>query len=86
MYQNYLAEIKSELADLAKDPEARKSLLQEALEAKEAALKLCVKDIQSWEKTTPYPGQRAALGRYQHEQGNLLGRLYALTNDTGIIE
>ncbi len=79
--QNHLAEIKSELSNLAKDPQTREILLQEAIVAKESGVRLCVKEIQSWEKTTLDPGTRSRLGGYQHEWGNLLSRLYALTND-----
>jgi len=81
VYQNYLSEIISELADLAKGPVTRKSMLGEAIEAKGAALRLCVKDLQQWEKTTQYPEMRAVLGRWLDEQGNFAGRLYRLTGD-----
>ena len=81
--QNHLAEIKSELSYLAKDPQTREIMLREALEAKESGIGLCLKEISSWEKTHRDPGLWARLGGYQYEWGNLLTRLYALTNDRG---
>ncbi len=77
--QNYLADIKSELADLAELPDNRKTLLREAALDKEAGLKICLEDIRHVEKKTPAPENRAVLGRWQCEYADLLNRLNKAT-------
>jgi uncharacterized repeat protein (TIGR01451 family) len=74
--------IKSELADLAKDSETKKTLLQEAALDKENAWKFCLKELAFFEeKTGPTPSLFAPLGSGQYEYGNLLNRLFRLTCD-----
>ncbi len=73
--QNYLADIRSELADLAELPEDRKTLLRKAALDKEAGLEICLEDVRHVEKKTPAPENRALLGRWQCEFAGLLNRL-----------
>jgi len=74
--------IKSELANLAKDPETQKRLLQEAVLDKETAGEFCLKELAFFEgKTGPTPSLFAPLGGGQYEYGDLLHRLYWLTSD-----
>jgi hypothetical protein len=77
---NYLADLKAELSDVEKDSESRKNMLEEAVSNKERGLELCIKEISYWEKG----GDLASfgpLGRYQYSYGELLTRLYGLTNN-----
>jgi hypothetical protein len=74
-----LAEIKCELADLAKDPETKKSMLQAAILERENAIKLLVKDAS-------YHPQKnmasfALLGNAQYSTGGWWSCLYRLTCD-----
>jgi hypothetical protein len=74
--------IKCELADLAKDSETKKRLLQEAVLDKEEAGRLCLKELSFFEgKTGPTPSLFAALGRGQYEYGDLLSHLYRFASD-----
>ncbi len=76
---NYLADIKFELANLAKDLETRKSLLKEAIGDRETSLQLCIKQaseppISTW--------HYARMGSWRYECGDWLIRLYELTGNT----
>jgi uncharacterized repeat protein (TIGR01451 family) len=75
-----LANTKSELAELADDPETKKNMLQEAMSDKEKSLRLCLKDIQSYEKQGSV-SLYASLGGRTQEYGYLLNLFYALTRD-----
>jgi nucleotide-binding universal stress UspA family protein len=80
--QKYLADIKSRLGSLdEEDREARKSALQEAVLDLEKSLKLCSQGLELLEKTASL-SQLERLGSWQYEHGDLLVRLYKLTNDT----
>jgi tetratricopeptide (TPR) repeat protein len=74
-----LAAIKCELADLARDSETKKSMLQAAILERENAIKLLVKDMSfhSEKKTASFPG----LGRAQYSAGGWWIRLCRLTRD-----
>jgi len=77
--QASLARIKSELADLAKDHEAKKSMLQEAIMDTENALKLCIAELPLFAKDSKvyfYP-----LAFQQYTNGGWYVRLYELTNN-----
>jgi tetratricopeptide (TPR) repeat protein len=78
--RNYLAEIESELADLADDKEYKKKTLNEAAVDKEAALRLCSKGMLLYEKAGSV-SLFASLGQFQYEHGNLLSRLHGITGD-----
>jgi hypothetical protein len=77
--RNYLADIKSRLADLTENLGTRESMLQEATLEKENALKLIIKEAVYWESRIP--GKILpffVLGDFQYEYGSLLNRLYKL--------
>ena len=82
--QNHLAGIKSELADLATYPQSRERMLREAIQAKESGITLCMKNLQFSETKGPSVGQRARLGGYQHDLGDMLLRLYTITNERDV--
>ncbi len=79
--QNYLANIKSELAELAKDPETKKNLLQDAILTKDACLKLCGRGMK-WMERTGSVSTFAWIGEKSFEYGDLWSSLYDLTNDS----
>jgi len=72
--QGVIARIKSELAGLAKDPETKKTMLQEAILNYETAVKLCIKGLGFYEKEDSI-SLFAVLGIGQYEYGDLLSRL-----------
>jgi len=74
-----LAWAKSELADLAKDPETKKSMLQEAILDMENGLKLCIEEVRVFEKESS--ASFWVLGWNQYKTGVLLNRLYELTSN-----
>jgi KaiC/GvpD/RAD55 family RecA-like ATPase len=79
--QNHLANIKSELADLAKDADSKKNMLQEAILDKETALQLCVKHTTFWEGQGLISSMFPVLGAWQYSYGGLLNHLYELTSN-----
>jgi hypothetical protein len=78
-FRGHQAAIKCELADLATDPETKKSMLQAAIIEQENAMKLMVKDlsIQQQKQTALFP----TLGAYQYSAGGWWIRLYRLSCD-----
>jgi tetratricopeptide (TPR) repeat protein len=78
--QSYLAEIKSGLADLSKDNETKKSMLQEAILDKENSLKLCIKGVAFFGGRGP-SAQLWNIAFWQIECGTWLKRLYQLTHN-----
>jgi len=74
-----LAVAKCELADLAKDPETKKSMLQEAVLDMENGLKLCIEEVRVFEKQ--FPAAPWSLGWYQYKTGVWLNRLFELTSN-----
>jgi len=78
--RNRLADIKAELSNVEKDHEARKNMLEEAVSNREHGLELCVKYCKYFEKIgelSPFSN----LGWFQHTYGEMLNRLYRLTNN-----
>ena len=75
--QTFLADIKSELADLAEDLEIKKNMLQEALLDKENSIRFGIKYAGFYETPTSI----ADLGGWQYGYGGLLNRLYELTSN-----
>jgi KaiC/GvpD/RAD55 family RecA-like ATPase len=73
-----LAWAKYELADLAKDPETRKSTLQEAILIMEKGLKLCIEPVRGFGFT---PAAPYLIGYNQYKSGVWLNRLYELTSN-----
>jgi hypothetical protein len=74
-----LAGMKCQLADLARDTETKKSMLQSAMQELETAIRLMIKDVsyQPEKKTSSL----AVLGRAQYLVGGWWIRLYRLTCD-----
>ncbi|MGA3192617.1 MAG: hypothetical protein ABSD73_08935 [Candidatus Bathyarchaeia archaeon] len=80
--QESLAKIKSDLAEISDDPETRKNLLQEVALSRENSLKLLAKELTFFEGKRPgLTSLFAVLGYSQSEYGNVLNRLYALTQN-----
>jgi hypothetical protein len=77
--QTSLAGVKSQLADLAQDPETRKNMLLEAILDHETGSKLCHEEAQVLEKQMP--GAGGGLGWQQYTAGVWLNRLYELTSN-----
>jgi tetratricopeptide (TPR) repeat protein len=69
-----------ELADLAKDPETKKNMLQKVLLDSEEALGLCIKQIASYPGEDPTPLLRTVAG-WEVGNGICCVRLYELTSD-----
>lgn len=73
--QNYLADIRSQLFEIAESREEKKRLLREALDAKEAGLTACNKSMTSAETQGRMP-QISWIGERTYEYGDLLLRFY----------
>ncbi len=78
--QNYLANIKSELASLATSAETRNEALEAAIQSKEAAIQLCLKDVQSWSGQARI-AELAWIGLRQLELAEFLNRVYSFTKE-----
>jgi tetratricopeptide (TPR) repeat protein len=72
----FVADVKAELADLAKDSELRKTILQEAVLDKDNSLKLVIRYAEFWEGKGSIPALFANLGNWQYGYGDMLSRLY----------
>jgi hypothetical protein len=73
------ANLKAEMSNLEKDFENKKSMLEEAISDKERALQLCIKESSQLEKRGDL-SLATILGYFQYNYGELLNRLYGLTN------
>jgi tetratricopeptide (TPR) repeat protein len=81
-----LAQDRSSLADLQKDQETKKSMLQEAVQGKERAVELLIKELNYMEMKIPTPSALyATVGNTQIQHGSLLARLYVLTRDAELL-
>jgi tetratricopeptide (TPR) repeat protein len=72
--------VRLELADLTKDPNAKKSMLDKMILESEDALELCIKDAASYKTETPTL-MFGIIAYWEVYNGNLLSRLYELTKD-----
>jgi tetratricopeptide (TPR) repeat protein len=81
MGKGQISSIESELSDLAKDSETKKTMLQEAVLNRENSLKLALKELSYYRRRGSIPSLFGVLGSWQSEYGNLLNRLYVLTNN-----
>jgi len=80
--QESLANTKSDLADITDDAETKKNLLQEVALSRENSLKLLAKELTFFEGKRPgLTSLFAVLGCSQSEYGNVLNRIYALTQN-----
>ncbi|MCZ2856800.1 MAG: hypothetical protein O2U62_06875 [Candidatus Bathyarchaeota archaeon] len=83
--QNYLAEIKAELAYIEPDLDSKRRLLEEAVLSKKKCLDLCNKTIPYFEKIGDIT-LFVALQGYQDTYATLLTRLFNLTNRSEHLE
>jgi KaiC/GvpD/RAD55 family RecA-like ATPase len=77
--RNSIADIKCQIADLTVDSDRRKEMLREAIQYKEDAVSLYLKDLSGYRSD-----DKAAYGRLssiQFEHGEMLNKLYELTGD-----
>ncbi len=84
--RNSLSNIKSELANLAKEPETQKTLLQEAVTNRENAIELLIKELTFMERKGSATSLFAILGTQQYIYGSLLIRLYKLTSNKELLK
>ena len=82
--QNYLAEIKAELAEMEPDLDGKRRLLEEAVLSKEKCLELCNKAMTLYERMGRID-LFAALQGYQDAYATLLTHLYNLTSNTAYL-
>jgi hypothetical protein len=82
---NTLSNIKSELANLAEEPESKKTLLQEAIIHKEEATALRIKELTFLERKGSATSLFAAVGGQHYTYGNLLVSLYELTGSKELL-
>jgi tetratricopeptide (TPR) repeat protein len=79
--QVYLADIKSELSNIASDNEDKKSMLEAAAIGTENGLKLLLRDLAFWEKKGIISTQYSNVRIWQYRYGNLLKRLYDVAHN-----
>jgi hypothetical protein len=85
--QGSLGAVKSNLAEVAEDPETKKNLLQEAALAADCSVKLMIEEMTFSESKQPgSTSLYAAIGRSQSGYGDLLNRLYGLTLNRDYLE
>jgi hypothetical protein len=75
----HFADLKSELSNLERDFEKKRNMLEEAISDTERALQLCVKESLQFERRGDL-SLSAVLAHHQYSYGELLNRLYGLTN------
>jgi hypothetical protein len=80
-----LGALKLELADLTKEPEAKKELLQEAVANKKNAVEFCIKELTFMERKGSKTSLFASLGNVQCEYGNMLVSLFDLAGNEGLL-
>jgi hypothetical protein len=83
--RNMLSNVKFELANLAKESETKKALLQEAVTNKEKAIELCIKELTFMERKGAATSLFSTVGSLQYLYGNTLVRLYKLTNNKELL-
>jgi tetratricopeptide (TPR) repeat protein len=76
------ANLKAEMSNLEKDSENRKNMIEEAILDKERGLQLCIKDSLQFESRGDL-SLFTTLAFFQYSYGELLNRLYGLTNSNG---
>jgi hypothetical protein len=83
--RNQLCSIKYELAELTKEKENKKALLQEAVVSKEKAIELCIKELTFLERKESGTSLFATVGNLRYEYGNMLIHLCELTSDKELL-
>ena len=82
--QNYLALIKTDLAEMEKFDEQKRRLLEEAVSSMEKCIAACTRYVEAV-VVKPLQWHFGVLGWYHDWFGEVLDRLYALTKDEKII-
>ena len=80
-----LGTIKRELADLAKEPEEKKKLLQEAVADRKEAVEFSIKELTFMDRKGSRTSLIASLGNMQCEYGNMLVRLFDLAGNEELL-
>jgi len=88
VYQNYLALIRAEQAEIESDSNKKRELLENAVSTMENCLKLCEKGLieRPQVKFFDVPFSLIPFGWYQSWFGGILEQLYSLTEDEKILE
>lgn len=84
VYQNYLALINADLAQMEESEDKKRHLLEEAVQGMEKCLQMCNEDLMRGH-APPLPRNFAVLGWYHDWFGQVLDQLYSLTKDDKVI-
>ncbi|HVP15795.1 MAG TPA: hypothetical protein VMT42_00295, partial [candidate division Zixibacteria bacterium] len=84
VYQNYLALINADLAELEKDNDKKRRLLEEAVQRMEKCIEICKTYMQK--DIVPVPRNYAVLGWFHDWFNRVLAQLYSLTKDEKVID
>jgi hypothetical protein len=85
VYQHYLAEIMSELSDLAQDIESKNRFLRQAIQHKGSGIDFARKVLPSFDRRRSMP-QIGYFAEREYEYGNMLIRLHKLAADKTLIQ
>ncbi|MCJ7423186.1 hypothetical protein MUP01_02820 [Candidatus Bathyarchaeota archaeon] len=83
---NLMATIRSELAELTEEPMTKQSIIQQAIAHSNASLKLRNRDLRFYRGRGSIDALIAQIAENRFFHGNLLIRLYNLTNDRADLE
>jgi tetratricopeptide (TPR) repeat protein/KaiC/GvpD/RAD55 family RecA-like ATPase len=88
VYQNYLALIRAEQAEIESDSDRKRELVEEAVSVMESCLQLCKKGliVQPQSKVGDVLFSLIPFGWYQGWFGDILEKLYLLTGEEKILE
>ncbi|MGA2768751.1 MAG: hypothetical protein ABSF24_10620 [Candidatus Bathyarchaeia archaeon] len=78
----FFANLKAEMSNSEKDSGKKRNMLEEAISDKERALQLCIKESLQFERRGDL-SLSTTLAFFQYSYGELLNRLYGLTNSNG---
>ncbi len=84
VYQNYLALINADLAELEQDEDKKRRLLEEAVQRMEKCIEICKTYMQK--DIVPAPRNYAVLGWFHDWFNRVLAQLYSLTKDEKVID
>jgi hypothetical protein len=84
VFQNYLALINTDLAQIQESEDKKRHLLEEAVQSMEKCLQICTKDLMRGH-APPLPRNFAVLGWFHDWFGQVLDQLYSLTKDEKVI-
>ena len=84
VFQNYLALIKADLAEIEESKDKKRHLLEEAVQDMEKCVEICTTSLQK--SIAPPPRNFAVLGWFHDWFGRILDQLYSLTKDEKVIK